>query len=185
MNLSKISIMFISISISHLTIAENYNVIITNEHNKYEEKDYVITLPIVPDIAESCSEIMNNGLSTGDGIYKLISSDLQEYNAYCDMTTKGGGWTLIISENGGQNSLDQFSYVSSGIALEDDYRSSLYTQELPFEEILWVNHNNNEWAYFEHFTNTVYTLNQIPTTENTSIVYKAIDGKIKTFKLLL
>ena len=47
--------------------------------------------------ARSCWQVLQDGYSTGDGIYWLDPTGTEPLEYVCDMTTDGGGWTEVVA----------------------------------------------------------------------------------------
>lgn len=63
----------------------------------------------------SCDEILKEGLSVGDGIYTVdfdgAESNYDLMDVYCDMTTAGGGWMMVLRLNSNDNTTRQWSDI--------------------------------------------------------------------------
>ncbi len=77
--------------------------------------------------AISCKEIIDQGYSRGDGIYWIDTdgaSGAPSFQAFCDMTTGGGGWTLVMQGQRTDGQYPRATIMNSGPDLSNTYFST-------------------------------------------------------------
>ncbi|XP_032089995.1 intelectin-1 [Thamnophis elegans] len=117
---------------------------------------------------QSCKEIKAAVPKAADGLYSLMSEDGESYQTFCDMSTNGGGWTLVASvhennifgkctlgdrwssqqgsdanyPNGDGNWSNNNTFGSAIAATSDDYKNPGYYAMIARDIAIWHVPNN-------------------------------------------
>ncbi|KAK2563142.1 hypothetical protein P5673_013486 [Acropora cervicornis] len=104
--------------------------------------------------SKSCLDIKNQGLSRGDGVHRLDpdgGSSSNAFLAYCDMTSYNGGWTMCYTTDEYAKPRTEVTYSSKAPYGNDGYRTNC--NNIPFTEIMFVDHQTGKKVYFKRKSN--------------------------------
>jgi hypothetical protein len=107
-----------------------------------------------------CLSILEDGHANfgDDGVYWIDPDGTGAYQAYCDMTTDNGGWTMCYTENADMVHLQTDTTYTGGYG-QAGYRTDC--REIAFTDVLYINHDNGQKAWFYAQSNTPMTIDNI------------------------
>lgn len=146
--------------ISSISLGNEYNVIIS------KKGQYIIgtSNEEAPYLGESCNDILLDGKNKGDGYYFIGGDESNKIEVYCDMSTNGGGWTLVTrlntedsNERRWDNSFWTDEQITGALKGSQDYMSPYRSNISAVKEVL-LEFNYDSGVLKSAFTNNSNTL---------------------------
>jgi hypothetical protein len=140
--------------------------------------------------ATSCQAILTAGASRGSGVYWLTDGTTP-YQTYCDMTTAGGGWTLVATMADDSNAYWTANnwpnlytygavYGSGSQALTNDFQS-LAWHHLAGENVMFkANNSATKYLIYASIINAQTLRSKFPST-NTVVGEFAVTTTVGTW----